>query len=169
VPVLFGLSVMMFVIARLLPGDPVGLAAGPNATQAEIAAYAAEFGLDQPVWVQYWRYLGDLVQGDLGRSIFTRRPVLDDLIAYLPATLELVFAAMALAVVLRHPGRAGGRGLAQPLAGLCQPGGRAGGDLDAAVLSGAAVAADLRDVAVLAAAGRPLSHHPGPAAPSPGS
>jgi peptide/nickel transport system permease protein len=103
VPVLFGLTVMMFVIARLLPGDPVGLAAGPNATQAEIAAYAAEFGLDQPVWVQYGRYLGDLVQGDLGVSIFSRRPVLDDLIAYLPATMELVFAAMALAVVLGIP------------------------------------------------------------------
>ncbi len=98
VPVLFGLTVMMFVIARLLPGDPVGLAAGPNATAAEIAAYTREFGLDQPVAIQYWRYLTGLLQGNLGMSIFSRRPVLQDLSTYLPATLELVLAAMVLAV-----------------------------------------------------------------------
>ncbi|MDO9524647.1 MAG: ABC transporter permease [Gemmobacter sp.] len=103
VPVLFGLTVMMFIIARLLPGDPVGLAAGPNATQAEIAAYAAEFGMDQPLIVQYWTYATGLLQGDFGRSIFTRRAVLDDLIAYLPATLELVFAAMAFAILVGIP------------------------------------------------------------------
>jgi len=103
VPVLFGLTVMMFIIARLLPGDPVGLAAGPNATAEEIAAYARDFGLDQPVTVQYWRYLTGLLQGDLGVSIFSRRPVLDDLLTYLPATLELVLAAMALAVVIGIP------------------------------------------------------------------
>lgn len=103
VPVLIGLTVMMFVIARLLPGDPVALAAGPNATAAEIAAYAADFGLDQPVTVQYWRYVSGLVQGDFGVSIFSRRPVLDDLLTYLPATLELVFAAMAFAVVVGIP------------------------------------------------------------------
>ncbi|MCC6306515.1 MAG: ABC transporter permease [Rhodobacteraceae bacterium] len=102
-PVLLGMTVMMFIIARLLPGDPVALAAGPNATAAEIAAYAAEFGLDQPVTVQYWRYLSGLLGGDFGVSIFSRRPVLDDLLTYLPATLELVLAAMFLAVVLGIP------------------------------------------------------------------
>ena len=53
IPVIIGLTVIMFAIARLLPGDPVGLAAGPNATQAEIEALAREFGLDRPIWVQY--------------------------------------------------------------------------------------------------------------------
>jgi peptide/nickel transport system permease protein len=53
IPVITGLTIIMFAIARILPGDPVGLAAGPNATQAEIAALSAEFGLDQPIWVQY--------------------------------------------------------------------------------------------------------------------
>ncbi|MFN3937701.1 MAG: ABC transporter permease [Gemmobacter sp.] len=103
VPVLFGLSVMMFAIARLLPGDPVALAAGPNATPAEIAAYAAEFGMDRPIVEQYLRYAGGLLQGDLGRSIFTRRAVADDLATYLPATLELVLASMLLAVVIGIP------------------------------------------------------------------
>jgi peptide/nickel transport system permease protein len=103
IPVIIGLTVIMFAIARLLPGDPVGLAAGPNATQAEIAALAVEFGLDQPIWVQYWTYVTGLMQGDLGTSLLTRRPVAADIAAYLPATLELVFAAMAFAVLVGIP------------------------------------------------------------------
>lgn len=100
VPVLFGLSVLVFAIGRLLPGDPVLLAAGPNASKAEVAALAAEFGLDQPIPVQYWRYLSGLLHGDWGRSLQTRGPVWEDLQVYLPATLELVVAAMVLAVLL---------------------------------------------------------------------
>ncbi|MCX7340004.1 MAG: ABC transporter permease [Hyphomicrobiales bacterium] len=103
IPVLLGLTVLVFAIGRLLPGDPVALAAGPNATPAEIAAYAREFGLDRPVWVQYATYLTGLLGGNFGVSIFTRRPVIEDLIAYTPATLELVFAAMALAVLIGIP------------------------------------------------------------------
>lgn len=99
VPVLLGLSVMVFAIGRLLPGDPVLLAAGPNATQQEVAALAVEFGLDKPIPVQYWGYLSGLLQGDWGRSLQTRGPVLEDLKVYLPATLELVVAAMLIAVV----------------------------------------------------------------------
>ncbi len=99
VPVLLGLSMMVFAIGRLLPGDPVMLAAGPNASKEEIAALSAEFGLDQPIPVQYWRYLSGLLQGDWGRSLQTRGPVLEDLKVYLPATLELVIAAMLVAVV----------------------------------------------------------------------
>lgn len=102
-PVLIGLTIIMFVIARVLPGDPVGLAAGPNATRAEIEALTREFGLDQPVWVQYWTYLSGLVQGDFGTSLFSRRPVATDLAAYLPATLELVFSALLLAIVVGIP------------------------------------------------------------------
>ncbi len=103
IPILIGLTVIMFVISRMLPGDPVGLAAGPNATAAEIAAYAREFGLDRPLWVQYWDYATGLLRGDFGVSIFTRREVAQDLATYLPATLELVFAALALAIVLGIP------------------------------------------------------------------
>jgi peptide/nickel transport system permease protein len=103
VPVLLGLTVLVFVIGRLLPGDPVALAAGPNASAAEIADYAREFGLDRPLLEQYWRYLLGLLGGDFGVSLFTRRPVAEDLAAYLPATLELVFAAMFLAVAIGLP------------------------------------------------------------------
>lgn len=103
VPVLIGLTVLMFIVARVLPGDPVALAAGPNATRAEIARLRAEFGLDQPLVVQYLDYAGGLLRGDLGVSIFSRRPVAADLLAYLPATLELVVAAMLLAVAIGIP------------------------------------------------------------------
>jgi len=103
IPVIIGLTVIMFIIARLLPGDPVGLAAGPNATATEIAALAAEYGLDKPVWQQYLSYLWGIAHGDFGTSLLTRRPVAADLAAYLPATLELVFAAMLLAVAVGIP------------------------------------------------------------------
>ncbi|WP_290686482.1 MULTISPECIES: ABC transporter permease [unclassified Haematobacter] len=103
VPVLIGLTIIMFAIARLLPGDPVGLAAGPNATPAEVQALAREFGLDRPVWEQYLHYVGGLAHGDLGTSLSTRRPVAEDIAAYLPATLELVLAALTLAVVIGIP------------------------------------------------------------------
>lgn len=103
IPVLLGLTVIVFLIARVLPGDPVALAAGPNATAAEIEDYAREFGLDKPLVTQYFTYLFGLVQGDWGVSIFTRRAVLDDLKVYLPATLELVFAAMIFAIIVGIP------------------------------------------------------------------
>ncbi|MCQ8781585.1 ABC transporter permease [Mangrovibrevibacter kandeliae] len=103
IPVIFGLTIIMFVIARLLPGDPVGLAAGANATQAERQALATEFGLDRPIWAQYGTYVAGLARGDLGRSLLTRRPVAQDIATYLPATLELVLAALALAVILGVP------------------------------------------------------------------
>lgn len=103
IPVAIGLTVIMFAIARLLPGDPVALAAGPNATAEEVQALAREFGLDQPVWVQYFDYLQGVAHGDLGTSLLTRRPVAADIAVYLPATLELVIAAMAIAVVLGIP------------------------------------------------------------------
>lgn len=103
VPVLIGLSIILFVIARLLPGDPVALAAGPQASQAQIEALRAEFGLDRPLLQQYFSYVGSLLQGDLGRSVMTRRPVADDIMTFLPATLELVLAALVLATVLGVP------------------------------------------------------------------
>jgi peptide/nickel transport system permease protein len=103
IPVLLGLSLLVFVIFRLLPGDPVQLAAGPQATPAEIQSLRVEFGLDQPLPVQYVHYLWGLLRGDWGRSVLTRRPVIDDLAVYLPATLELVAAAMSLAIVVGIP------------------------------------------------------------------
>ncbi len=100
IPVLLGLSVLVFAIGRLLPGDPVLLAAGPNASSEQVQALRVEFGMDLPIPLQYYRYVSGLLQGDWGRSLMSRGPVLDDLRVYLPATLELVFAAMALAIVI---------------------------------------------------------------------
>ena len=102
-PMLIGLTMLIFAISRLLPGDPVALAAGPNATPAVIESVRTEFGLDRPIVVQYWSYLTGLVQGDWGVSIFTRRPVFQDIMEFLPATLELVAAAMTIAIVLGIP------------------------------------------------------------------
>jgi peptide/nickel transport system permease protein len=102
-PILLGLTLLLFSVARLLPGDPVGLAAGPNATPEMIAQIKQEFGLDRPLPVQYWTYVTGLLQGDWGMSVFTRRPVFDDLRVYLPATLELIFAALFIAVVVGIP------------------------------------------------------------------
>jgi peptide/nickel transport system permease protein len=103
VPILIGLTLLLFVIARLLPGDPVGLAAGPNATPELIAQLKRQFNLDQPLPVQYWTYLTGLIHGDWGMSVFTRRPVFDDILTYLPATLELVIAAFLIAVLVGIP------------------------------------------------------------------
>lgn len=103
IPILIGLTMLLFVVARLLPGDPVGLAAGPNASAAMITQLRQQFGLDQPLPVQYWAYLTGLVQGDWGTSVFTRRPVFQDILEYLPATLELVLAALFIAIVLGIP------------------------------------------------------------------
>ncbi|TXI11305.1 MAG: ABC transporter permease [Rhizobium sp.] len=103
IPMLIGLTMIVFVIARLLPGDPVALAAGPNATPDVIASVRHEFGLDKSLPLQYWSYLSGLVHGDWGVSIFTRRPVFDDIMTFLPATLELVATAMLIAIVLGIP------------------------------------------------------------------
>jgi peptide/nickel transport system permease protein len=103
IPLLVGLSILVFAIARLLPGDPIGLAAGPNASAADIERLTVEFGFDKPLPLQYLDYVSGLVQGDWGMSIYSRRPVWTDLAAYLPATLELVFFSLLLAVVLGIP------------------------------------------------------------------
>jgi peptide/nickel transport system permease protein len=103
IPLLLGLSLLTFAISRLLPGDPVGLAAGPQATEQIKERLRQEFGLDQPLPVQYVRYLGGLFSGDWGSSLYSRREVADDLRVYFPATLELSFAAVLIASILGIP------------------------------------------------------------------
>lgn len=103
IPVLFGLSLLTFTISHLIPGDAVMLVAGPQATKEEIQSLAREFGVDQPLPVQYMRYVSGLLRGDFGRSIMTRRQVADDLRLFFPATLELVITAMGIAILLGIP------------------------------------------------------------------
>lgn len=103
IPVLIGVSILTFSLAYLVPGDPARLAAGPQASQAMYEQLREEFGLDDPLPVQYWNYVTGLLQGDWGDSILSRRPVLSDLGAYWPATLELVLVAMTIATVVGVP------------------------------------------------------------------
>ena len=103
VPQALGISVITFVIVRILPGNPALVLAGSTATKESIAAIESRLGLDQPIWVQYWRYLKALAVGDLGKSLLTSQPVKDDLIQRLPATFELVFLGLALALMIGVP------------------------------------------------------------------
>ncbi len=103
IPLLFGLSLLTFTVSRILPGDPVGLAAGPQATEAIKAALRRDFGLDQPLPIQYVNYVVNLFRGDWGQSLYSRREVADDLRTYFPATLELTVAAILIASVLGLP------------------------------------------------------------------
>jgi ABC-type dipeptide/oligopeptide/nickel transport system permease component len=101
--VLFVLSVIIFALARIVPGDPARLALGPSATAEQVEAYRAELGFDQPVLLQYATYMGRAFQGDLGQSLVTNRPVLQDIVAFLPATLELVLVTVIIMLVVAVP------------------------------------------------------------------
>lgn len=98
VPVLLLVSVISFVLVRVIPGDPAVFMLGPGATQQQIEALRRQQGLDRPLPVQYVEYLGGLLTGDLGTSILTGRPIAKELGQRLPATAELAAAALALAV-----------------------------------------------------------------------
>ena len=98
IPTLFGVTIVTFVLTYILPGNPALVKAGPLATPQHIAEMERRMGLDQPMVVQYWRYLRGLSRGDLGESHATGRPVLEDLIQRVPATLELTLAALLVAL-----------------------------------------------------------------------
>jgi peptide/nickel transport system permease protein len=101
--VLAGVSMLMFVIARVIPGDPARIALGPNATEAQVEALRHERHLDQPIPVQYWEYVREVAHGNLGNSLYSNRPVRQDIAQYLPATLELIFIAAAMIVLIGIP------------------------------------------------------------------
>jgi len=96
-------SVIVFFLVRLLPGDPSYLLAGPFATVERVDEVRRRLGLDQPLYVQYVRYLGSVMRGELGTSWITSQPVLRDIGQRLPATMELILAAMLLSVLVGIP------------------------------------------------------------------
>lgn len=101
--VLIGVSMLIFAIARVIPGDPARIALGPNATAEQVEQLRTALHLDQPIAVQYLEFLRDLGQGDLGMSLYTNRPVAQDIAQFLPATLELIFVAGALMILIGLP------------------------------------------------------------------
>ena len=103
VVVLLGLSILTFAITRLIPADPVRLAAGPRASEAQVQALRDKYGYNRPLVEQYLSYISGLLQGDLGDSVLRRRPVGPDLAVFFPATLELVLASLLIAVVVGVP------------------------------------------------------------------
>ncbi|MCX7623914.1 MAG: ABC transporter permease [Thermomicrobium sp.] len=101
--VLLGLSLITFTLSHVVPRDPARIIAGPRASPEAVEKIRKEYGLDQPLWRQYVRYLAGLVRFDLGKSLTSRRPVSEDLARYLPATVELALASMAFAIALGIP------------------------------------------------------------------
>jgi glutathione transport system permease protein len=99
IPVLIAVSVFVFGFVRLLPGDPARLVAGPDASEQDVAAIRQELGLDQPIWVQYGRYVGQAAQGNLGRSSRTRQSVATEIGVRFTPTLLLTMVAMAWATL----------------------------------------------------------------------
>lgn len=120
VPVLIGVTLLIFTLTRIVPGDPAIALLGERATAAQLERVRESLGLNKPLWLntaaaresgevaalfdsQYFLYMGNLVRGDLGRSLFSRIPVAQSLAARFPATLELTLAAMAFALLVGLP------------------------------------------------------------------
>src|SRR6478736_3717452 len=104
IPTFLGVSLIAFSFIRLLPGDPVMLMSGERVMAPERhAEIMHDLGLDRPVYVQYFDYLGNVLHGDLGSSIVTKRPVLREFGTLFPATLELSLCAMLFAILLGVP------------------------------------------------------------------
>jgi peptide/nickel transport system permease protein len=102
-PVAFGITLVVFFMIHLVPGDPARTLLGTRATEEGVAALRASLGLDQPLWSQYVDFLGRLVRGDLGESLFYRAEVNDLILERLPATLWLLVAATVLSVLISVP------------------------------------------------------------------
>ena len=101
--VMLGVSILTFLLTRIVPSDAAAMWVGPHATVKQIAAARIELGLNKPLYVQYYRYARGILQGNLGISIRTHQPVLRDLITYLPASLELIIFGMFIALIIGIP------------------------------------------------------------------
>ena len=98
IPVLFGVLLIGFCLLQVVPTDPATVLAGPTASQEEIAAIREGMGLNQPVWMQFAIYLGRVLQLDLGRSMISNRPVIEELASTIGPTAELMFASLVWAI-----------------------------------------------------------------------
>jgi peptide/nickel transport system permease protein len=103
IPVLFGIVTAVFILARVIPGDPCRAALGERATDEVCDAFARREGLDRPIWIQFWKYLGNVLTGDFGESFSQRRSVVAILIERLPTTIELSVLALTFAIIVGVP------------------------------------------------------------------
>ncbi|WP_022669097.1 ABC transporter permease [Desulfospira joergensenii] len=102
-PVLFGVTIMVFVISHAIPGDPAKMIAGPKASRQAVENIRKQHGLDKPLAVQYFRFISGLAKADLGISIRNHRPVTRDLYDFFPATLELTLASIGICLFVGIP------------------------------------------------------------------
>lgn len=110
VGVLFGVSVLIFFISNIVPGDPARMALGPRAPEWAVEALRKEMNLDKPVVQRYFLWLSNLLKGDLGESLRSRRPITKDIAEYLPASLEIIFlSALFMALIGINLGRLSAR------------------------------------------------------------
>jgi peptide/nickel transport system permease protein len=103
IPVIIGVTILVFIISHAIPGDPARMIAGQKASREAVENIRKSHGLDKPLPVQYLRYITGLAKGDLGVSIRNHRPVTEDLKDFFPATLELTLAALGLCLVIGLP------------------------------------------------------------------
>lgn len=107
IPLLLGISFLVFALVNIIPGDPISVMLGSNPLlapdPATVEQLRRQYGLDQPPGVQYLQFLGRLLRGDLGSSIQSQEPVLEAVLARLPATLQLAVAAMVVAMAIAIP------------------------------------------------------------------
>ena len=101
--IILGLILLVFIICRVIPADPVSFIAGPTATPEQVAQLKHKWGLDKPLHVQFLLYVRQLAKGDFGISLYTHRPVIKDIMGRLPATLELTFVAVCVSVLVGIP------------------------------------------------------------------
>ena len=99
IPVVFTVSILVFGILKLAPGDPAQVLAGTDARESDVTAIREKYGLDQPIYVQYWRWASRAAQGDFGRSITTRRPVTDEIRNRARYTIELAITSIVFATI----------------------------------------------------------------------
>ncbi|AQS59864.1 ABC transporter permease [Desulforamulus ferrireducens] len=100
IPVLFGVSLFVFLVLHLFTADPAAMMLGQHATAEQVAALREELGFNKPLYVQFGIFLSQILQGDFGMSLMTRSPVTEELLTRFPATIELAFAAMLIATVV---------------------------------------------------------------------
>ena len=103
IPVLWGVATLVFLLLHFIPGDPIDLMLGDSALGTDRETLRDQLGLNDPMIIQYIRYFGNLLQGDWGTSLFSKKPVFEEIMERVPATMELMFGAMVVTILVAMP------------------------------------------------------------------